>query len=121
MPKIFHRVLEFQKAFDRLRHRHGNIGSDFIGFDKYSVAGAYHWQEIKSNSYYKQKADFLIERCSQSAAIADFGCGDGATLGYLAAKFADKKFVGIEADREACRLARQLLKVNRIKYIFSFK
>lgn len=107
-------VLAFQKAWYRLRHRLGNRSSDFIGFDKYSIIGAYHWQEIKANPYYKQKADFLTESCSNSAVIADFGCGDGAIIGLLAANFVGKKFIGIEADSKACKLAYQMLEANRI-------
>ena len=109
------RALDFQKAWYRLRHRLGNSSSDFIGFDKYSIIGAYHWQEIKANPYYKQKADFLIEKCSKSAVVADFGCGDGAIIGLLAANFIDKKFIGIEADSNACKLANQMLEANKIK------
>lgn len=115
--RTMYRALDFRKAWYRLRHLLLNSSSDFIGFDKYSINGAYHWQEIKSNIYYKQKADFLTERCSKSAVVADFGCGDGAMLGLLAANFTDKKFIGIEADSKACKLADKMLKANRIENV----
>jgi 2-polyprenyl-3-methyl-5-hydroxy-6-metoxy-1,4-benzoquinol methylase len=113
--KVMFLATPFLKLLYRFKHRINNSSSDFIGFDKYSYAGAYHWREIRSDCHYKQKADYILDNCSRSSIIIDFGCGDAAILGYLASSYINKNFIGIEADLKASKLAKKMLELNKIK------
>ena len=95
-----------------------NKSSDFTGFDKYYLAGAYHWNEIETNCYYRQKAEFICKACNKECeTVADFGCGDGALLGFLAVNYPETVFLGIEADRTGAKLAKKMLARRGIRNV----
>jgi SAM-dependent methyltransferase len=45
--------------------------------------------------------------CADAAEILDAGCGDGILLCYMAIRFPDKKWVGVDVRPEAIELARK--------------
>jgi len=102
------------KAIYKFNHVFFNTRQDFIGFDKYAAKGAYHWIELDANPLYKSKAENISSQCLSADSIVDFGCGDSAILGYPAKEFSQIEFVGIEADRRACALAKKALKDRNI-------
>lgn len=108
---------KYSKILYSLKHKLQNRQTDFIGFDKYSLYGAYHWREIDSNPFYRNKADFVLSCCDTAQTIADFGCGDGAILGYLAKSRDQSSFIGVEADKKACILAENALKNEGISNV----
>lgn len=76
-----------------------------MGFDKYKSKGAYHWDEILVNPYYRDKVEIISRYISGSMGrVMDLGCGDGAYMYYLSKSC--KEIYGIDADYDAIRLAR---------------
>ncbi|MBL0421208.1 methyltransferase domain-containing protein [Ramlibacter sp. AW1] len=81
------------------------LAQNFVGFDKYRKAGAYHWRELEVNPEYRELMDEVAKHMAPRLSVFDIGCGDGAYLGTLAGCFA--KGVGIDAEGEAIRQARK--------------
>ena len=86
------------------------------------------WDDIKSVQitkkeligYPTQKPERLLERIIQISSnekdlVLDPFCGSGTTL--VAAKRLDRKFIGIDKNKDACRLSRKRLssKVHDLK------
>lgn len=93
----------------RLKARRQQLDdSNFIGFDKYTRAGAYHWDEMDNSPDYRAKAEFVLRHVGQQHDVLDVGCGDGAYMHRLAS--ACHTITGIDADPEAVRLARTMLR-----------
>jgi 2-polyprenyl-3-methyl-5-hydroxy-6-metoxy-1,4-benzoquinol methylase len=90
--------------------RAASTDPNFIGFDKYRRAGAYHWKELERSADYRAKAEFVVDRVELGADVLDIGCGDGAYMSRVAAKAGH--VVGIDADTEAVRLATKMLRRN---------
>ena len=78
--------------------------NNFIGFDKYVIKGAFHWEELENNEYYKAKVEVVESYLSGEYTCLDIGCGDGAYAAYLANRC--KHVLGVDADYEAIRLAK---------------
>ena len=87
--------------------------NNFIGFDKYVIKGAFHWEELENNEYYKAKVEVVESYLSGEHTCLDIGCGDGAYAAFLADRC--KYVLGVDADYEAIRLAKS--KVNEAKVI----
>ncbi len=77
---------------------------NFIGFDKYAKKGAYHWEELANDEYYRSKVEVVSSYLSGEDNCLDIGCGDGAYAAFLADKC--RYIVGVDADYEAIRLAK---------------
>ena len=78
--------------------------NNFIGFDKYVKKGAFHWEELENNEYYRAKVEVVESYLSGEYSCLDIGCGDGAYAAYLADRC--KYVLGVDADYEAIRLAK---------------
>jgi 2-polyprenyl-3-methyl-5-hydroxy-6-metoxy-1,4-benzoquinol methylase len=81
--------------------------ANFIGFDKYEKHGAYHWRQVLANGDYQAKLRCLETLVRLGDVCLDLGCGDGAYLYRLSRRC--KVVIGIDADYDAIRLARQKL------------
>jgi len=64
-------------------------------FEKYDVRGAYHWREIgrnllAHNAFTAERYRMVVDRAQlrDGERVLDYGCGDGALLGVLAARHA---------------------------------
>lgn len=79
-------------------------GLNFVGFDKYRKAGAYHWREVRVNPEYRALMEAVGDHIRASDVVLDIGCGDGAYLGNLSKRFT--RGVGLDAEGAAIRLAR---------------
>ena len=87
-------------------------------FAKYLEAGAYHWTEVGSNLLRHQA--FTAERYRRTLAalgelrgsrVLDFGCGDGALLGWIARRVGpDGAAAGYDPSSDALPLAAAMLK-----------
>lgn len=108
-------IRKARSSIYKIRYRLSKHAPDFVGFDKYMVMGAYHWNEIQTSFHYKQKAEFFASASANATLVVDFGCGDAAMIGFSAEKNNNTEFIGIEADKAACRLANQQLKKAGIK------
>lgn len=82
-------------------------------FEKYAMRGAYHWQETTRNI--RRHNAFTMERyrrtlraasARQTVRLLDYGCGDGAFLGYVANVSPAVELHGYDPNQEAVRLAR---------------
>lgn len=85
---------------------------NFIGFDKYSLSGAYHWGAIETNQEYVAQSNVIIKEIIEDKAsfILDIGCGDGAIAGKLGRLLKSSKIFGFDAEPEAINLANKKLK-----------
>lgn len=45
---------KIKKIIRKLKQTNDN---NFIGFDKYAKKGAYHWEELANNEYYRAKVE----------------------------------------------------------------
>jgi SAM-dependent methyltransferase len=90
-------------------------------FEKYAIRGAYHWQET-SRSLRRHNA-FTMERyrrtlraarAKQPASLLDYGCGDGAFLGFVARQGHSIELHGYDPNDEAVRLAASELAARGI-------
>lgn len=92
------------------------IGKEnFIGFDKYTSLGAYHWDAIKVNDEYKSQSKIIIDEAIQNKvnSILDIGCGDGAICGTIATMLPESKIDGFDAERDAIICGNK--KINDLK------
>lgn len=78
--------------------------NNFIGFDKYAKKGAYHWEELANDEYYRAKVEIVSSYLSKEDSCLDIGCGDGAYAAFLASQC--QYVLGVDADYEAIRLAK---------------
>ncbi len=78
--------------------------NNFIGFDKYAKKGAYHWEELAKDKYYRAKVEIISSYLSNEHICLDIGCGDGAYAAFLASQC--QYVLGVDADYEAIRLAK---------------
>jgi 2-polyprenyl-3-methyl-5-hydroxy-6-metoxy-1,4-benzoquinol methylase len=86
--------------------------TNFIGFDKYKKSGAYHWNELRTNSEYRSLIEFVAEYIKPNDIVLDIGCGDGAYLGYISNSI--KFGYGVDAETQAAKLANNKFKENHI-------
>ena len=86
------------------------------GFDKYRNKGAYHWAEIKENSFYITKAELIKKEIQkiEKPDVIDLGCGDGAVTNFVSGHC--QIIVGIDADATAIKLARDLTSANNVNF-----
>ena len=92
---------KIRKIIRKLKQTNDN---NFIGFDKYVKKGAFHWEELANNEYYRAKVEVVESYLSREHSCLDIGCGDGAYAAFLANKC--KYVIGVDADYEAIRLAK---------------
>jgi 2-polyprenyl-3-methyl-5-hydroxy-6-metoxy-1,4-benzoquinol methylase len=92
---------KIRKIIRKIKQTNDN---NFIGFDKYAKKGAFHWEELAHNEYYKAKVETVSSYLSSEHNCLDIGCGDGAYAAFLANKC--KYVFGVDADYEAIRLAK---------------
>jgi 2-polyprenyl-3-methyl-5-hydroxy-6-metoxy-1,4-benzoquinol methylase len=83
-----------------------------VGFSKYDVIGAYHWDECdrgtnRFNPPLKARYEAVARRLDRSKRILDVGCGDGYLMAL--ATSSGKVVHGIEAERSGARFAAQKL------------
>jgi 2-polyprenyl-3-methyl-5-hydroxy-6-metoxy-1,4-benzoquinol methylase len=99
---------------DQFRRWFRSKGSatNFIGFDKYRKAGAYHWREFQANPEYRALMTVFAQYLKPDSNVLDIGCGDGAYLGNCAGMFAQG--MGIDAEPVAIELAKSKFSENRI-------
>ena len=86
-----------------IKHVFKTKRNNFIGFDKYRKKGAYHWDEVESNSDYRSLIEKIKCFIDQGSVVLDVGCGDGAYLGYLSSSIGQG--FGVDADSTAVKLA----------------
>ncbi len=94
-----------------------------VDFAKYAEMGAYHWREIGGhwiyhNSYTAERYRRVLEAARPLAGcrVLDYGCGDGALLGWVCrAVGTNGKVVGFEPNDEGRALARHMLAKNRLE------
>ena len=94
-------------AHDVRRRARQSRDPNFIGFDKYARFGAYHWNELANSPDYAAKVSAVLGFIGPGDTCVDLGCGDGAVIGAVAP--ACQTVVGVDADFDAVRLARQML------------
>jgi len=87
-------------------------------FQKYAEHGAYHWREIgrgllTHNAFTVERYRTVIDRAElrDGDRVLDYGCGDGALLGFVRRRAAGKRVElhGFDPNELAVRLARQTL------------
>lgn len=71
-----------------------------MGFNKYRLKGAYHYDWYETELWYKACVDEIVDFCKGST--LDVGCGDGLLLSKL-----PEGSLGIDSDPDAIRLARE--------------
>lgn len=76
-------------------------------FDKYRQQGAYHWEYLATKPWYAERVRALSDWVEPGFRCLDLGCGDAAVAARVAARC--REVVGVEADPEALRLARERL------------
>lgn len=99
-------------------------GNDnFVGFDKYSKAGAYHWDAININDEYRSQSSIIIKYASENnfKNILDIGCGDGAIAGKLGLLCPNSKIYGFDAEESAISCGHEKLKEYSIDNVFLTK
>jgi len=89
--------------------------SSYRGFDTYTRTD--HHSYVKEN--FKALADLLQEQVKQGqlkadSRVLDVGCATGALMGYLATRFADFSFDGIDMSQELIDIARE--KMPRVRF-----
>ncbi|MGF1588777.1 MAG: class I SAM-dependent methyltransferase [Pleurocapsa sp.] len=99
---------KIRKLVRKLKQTNDN---NFIGFDKYTKKGAYHWEELANDEYYRAKVEIVSSYLLREHNCLDIGCGDGAYAAFLANKC--RYILGIDAEYEAIRLAKS--KVSQAK------
>jgi SAM-dependent methyltransferase len=86
------------------------------GFPKYAVLGAYHWAEV--SGHWVRHHAFTAERYRralaalgplESSSVLDYGCGDGALIGWILRRSAACEVHGYDANPLAVALCRQKL------------
>jgi len=93
---------------DRLRRAsRQTTDKNFVGFDKYRLHGAYHWDSLGTEGSYREKIDLLIGMVGPDFRCLDLGCGDGAYVFELSQHCTE--VVGVDADYDAIRCASQAL------------
>lgn len=97
--------------------------NNFIGFDKYSKSGAYHWDAININDEYKNQSSIIIKYATENNFnyILDIGCGDGAIAGKLGLLCPSSKIYGFDAEQSAIDCAVQKLNEFSINNVFLTK
>ena len=94
-----------------------------VAFAKYGESGAYHWREIgggliSHNAFTAERYRRVIDALGPLAGrrILDYGCGDGAFLGFLARRAgrAVGALHGFDPTPAALALAAPLLKERRV-------
>ncbi|MFZ6002410.1 MAG: class I SAM-dependent methyltransferase [Actinomycetota bacterium] len=93
---------------DLRRARAQTRDPNFVGFDKYRIHGAYHWDSLRTSEGYRAKVDLLLDRVQPSDRCLDLGCGDGAFAAALADRC--REVVGVDADFDAIECATDRLK-----------
>lgn len=78
-------------------------------FDKYKTRGAYHWDWLKTEPWYKACVDKVVDFCKGST--LDLGCGE-AVIGSLLLEKGIEDYVGIDSSRDAVSLAAPELDVR---------
>lgn len=98
------------KFFNRLR-------KNVYGFDKYDLAGAYHWDELERNPEYKKKAELIKRLIKEFGAqqVLDVGCGDGAVTNFVANEVS--QVTGIDSEKTAVRLAQENSNAQNVLYL----
>lgn len=89
-------------------------------FIKYAEEGAYHWQAV--GGHWIHHHAFTAERYRLTLAAAgpiegkrvlDYGCGDGALLGWIARRVGPKgRAHGYDPNAEGLRLARAMMEIR---------
>jgi 2-polyprenyl-3-methyl-5-hydroxy-6-metoxy-1,4-benzoquinol methylase len=76
---------------------------NFIGFDKYTSLGAYHWDAIKINEEYRSQSKIIIDEAVENKVktVLDIGCGDGAICGAIANLLPESQIYGFDAEEDA--------------------
>lgn len=77
--------------------------NNFIGFDKYKISGAYHWNSIETNKEYIAQSNIIIQEAidNKPVSILDIGCGDGAISGKLGRLLPESSILGFDAEQDA--------------------
>jgi len=93
--------------------------NNFIGFDKYKLSGAYHWNSIENNEEYIAQSSVIINEAinTNPKTILDIGCGDAAISGKLALLLPNSKVYGFDAEDSAIYCARSKIQELNITNI----
>jgi SAM-dependent methyltransferase len=92
-------------------------------FEKYEARGAYHWREtgrnlIAHNAFTAERYRLVADRAQlkRGQRVLDYGCGDGALLGTLAARYAGQSLEmhGYDPNTLAIRYADAALRLRGI-------
>jgi SAM-dependent methyltransferase len=91
-------------------------------FAKYAESGAYHWREIgrhwiRHNAFTAERYRRTLQAVAplQGKRVLDYGCGDGALLGWIAHEVgANGAALGFDPNAEGLRLARAMLEKRRL-------
>lgn len=94
--------------------------NNFIGFDKYKLAGAYHWNSINTNKEYIDQSNTIINQVvlGKYKNILDIGCGDAAIAGKLGQLLPNSKIYGFDAEPSAIECGTKKLKEYNISNVF---
>jgi ubiquinone/menaquinone biosynthesis C-methylase UbiE len=94
-------------------------------FNKYDLAGAYHWREIGRHPLWHNA--FTAERYRRTLAemeplrsqrVLDYGCGDGALLGKICRRVGPSgETHGLDPNAAALKLASQMLSRQRCPFV----
>ncbi len=98
---------------------------NFIGFDKYTIKGYYHWKLLRGTDKkqprqeYVDIANTVLETALKinPKRILDIGCGDGATCGLLAEKLPNSQIYGFDAEPDAIKYGREALRLYQINNV----
>lgn len=86
-----------------------------LPYDKYAKAGAFHWQSLESDGFYRLRVQNLLGHVRNGSRCLDVGCGDGAYLGVIAKKCSQA--TGVDGEKLAVKLARRELAARGIKNV----
>lgn len=64
-------------------------------------------QYLNQNESTKEFLDFISDNLTESRLVVDLGCGAGATTSYVASKFCEVSFIGIDLDSSLIDLAKK--------------
>ena len=93
-------------------------------FAKYAESGAYHWREVGSgliahNAFTAERYRRVIEGAAlrDGDRVLDYGCGDGAWLGFLRRRFPRQQYElhGFDPNALGVELARAALASNGVQ------
>lgn len=85
--------------------------NNFIGFNKYDISGAYHWDALNINEEYISQSNIIINEAInlKPSFLLDIGCGDGAIAGKLGMLLPESNIYGFDAEPTAVSCATKKL------------